>query len=61
MSFINSLGAFKKCLFMYFERERESMSWGGAEREREREIPKQTPLLHGAQSGAPSHNCETVT
>ena len=30
---------FKQCLFIYFERERESR--GGTEREREREDPKQ--------------------
>ena len=27
---------FKKIMFIYFERERQSMSWGGAEREEDR-------------------------
>ena len=51
---------FLKCLFIYFERERErERKQGRLEREGERENPKQAPRYqHGTRRSAPSHDYE---
>ena len=54
--FIISFAHFLKSLFTYFERDRDSMIWGGAEIEGERENPKQVPhCQHRGQRGAQTH------